>query len=988
MQKLTARRGAAAVALFTLASFALGRLGLIAVDKVTGAALVWPLAGLLLAMLLVAPRRLRAPLLAAAALGDFGAALTAGVEPDIAAGIALADAVAAVIGALGVRRIAGSDWDPSSLSGTVALIGGGAVIGGCVGGLLGGSVLALAGDANPLDAFGIRWATHALGVITVSPLALVLAGRARIAPLERASAFERLVAHGGTVAASAMLFLGDGGPFDMPVLIVPFIAIAALRLGWADTALSLLIACTAAVISTYEGKGPLASGPNVFTDIFATDVAATVLGGTMLVVAAVTGERAGALVRLRREREMLAEAQRAAQLGSWTVDLDTGETRWSAQQFRNFGMEPRRGTLSPADFMTRIHPDDRELVRAIARGEIVPERGFEFRVLRPDGTTGVLVAHGSLRTTKDGRRLLTGTTRDVTAERQAERALDVAEERFRRAFEDSPAGMAILSIEGGALERFEDANAAMARLLGVPRERLLGSRWADYVAGFEEDDPVAGRGIKALLAGERKTLTLEVRLRGPKDAPRWASCGISLVREEGGRAARALLQAHDVTERKQVEGQLQFLADHDPLTGLLNRRRFMEELEREVNRVQRYGGECAVMMVDLDWLKPVNDTAGHAVGDRILVTIADVLRSRLRATDLVGRLGGDEFGVILPETSREDAARLASELRASVAQHMRQRSSAIEARVTASIGISGFSSDEGQVTADELLIEADLAMYSAKEAGRDRVRVHERSAPREGRAGWVTHIREAIAQDRFVLHAQPIVPILIDDPRPRYELLLRMTGGAGELIAPNRFLAVADRFGLMPEIDRWVLGEAARILGERRRRGEEIVLAVNLAATSISDPGVVDRVAAALSEHDADPSCLVLEMTEAEALVNVEMARAFIEDIMSLGCEVALDNFGAGFASFYYLKHLGFDYVKIDGEFVESLVDDRTDRTVVEALVHVARNLGKRTIAERVGDALTVEALRELGVDYGQGYFLGRPQPLRDLRADGATATL
>ena len=456
-----------------------------------------------------------------------------------------------------------------------------------------------------------------------------------------------------------------------------------------------------------------------------------------------------------------------------------------------------------------------------------------------------------------------------------------------------------------------------------------------------------------------------------RSAPRWCATPT-------GQPLNFLTQIQDITERKLFEGRLQHLADHDSLTGLFNRRRFEEELARELALAERHGNSAALLAIDLDNFKYINDSLGHSVGDELIARVGEALFARLRKTDVLARLGGDEFAVILPRADEADASRVAGALLESVAAVDLQTTGSHQRSVTASIGISIFEPGSG-ITAEELHVEADIAMYDAKEAGRGRATVYSASEDRDqrmqARITWADRIREALAEDRFVLYAQEIRS-LTGDPVPRFELLLRMVGDDGEVILPGMFLHVAERFDLIQEIDCWVVEGAARILAEHQAAGRELTLSVNLSAKSITDPGLPARIAHALEDAGADGRGLCVEVTETAAIVNVDRAKTFASEVAALGCELSLDDFGAGFASFYYLKHLTFDVLKIDGEFVRELTTNHMNQLLVKSVVDIARGLGKRTVAEFVGDEATLEMLRGMGVDFAQGFHLGKPQPL------------
>jgi diguanylate cyclase (GGDEF)-like protein len=372
-----------------------------------------------------------------------------------------------------------------------------------------------------------------------------------------------------------------------------------------------------------------------------------------------------------------------------------------------------------------------------------------------------------------------------------------------------------------------------------------------------------------------------------------------------------------------------------------------------------------VLVIDLDNFKDVNDAFGHQSGDDLLKGVAGAVRHRIRRTDLLARIGGDEFGVLLPQTDADQAQVVADGIVKALGRHVAVLGDQ-SIRVTASVGLAMFDS----LSAMEVLACADLAMYEAKQAGRNRFALYR---PGRGSRGPVAarqteaeRLRTALEDDRFVLYGQPILDLRDREVR-QYEVLLRLRDeDDGEPLTPSTFLHVAERFGLIQAIDGWVARQAIELIAENERAGRQVVLHVNLSGKSIGDPRVAALTEGALSEVGIDPSRLVFELTETAAIANIEEAKAFAHRLRARGCQLALDDFGAGFGSFYYLKNLAFDYFKIDGDFIRGVATSPMDQLVVEAIVGIARGMGKKTIAEFVTDEETVHLLERAGVDYAQ----------------------
>ena len=435
---------------------------------------------------------------------------------------------------------------------------------------------------------------------------------------------------------------------------------------------------------------------------------------------------------------------------------------------------------------------------------------------------------------------------------------------------------------------------------------------------------------------------------------------------------RAVVQGA-LERAERTEAELRFLADHDSLTGLVNRRRFRAELDQYVSFAARYGGRGAVMVIDIDGLKEVNDRSGHRAGDNLIRRVSEVMRERVRATDIVARLSGDEFAVLMPQTDTAGALQLGEDLRAEVAEGMPPGSEIDGA--TISVGIAMFGG-QGEIGAESVLVAADQAMYEAKQEGRNRITLFHAAGEEAGGAArpqtTSARIRDALTQNRLRLATQPIRD-LASGGIERYELLLRMTGESGELLPAASFIEVAERSGMVQELDRWVVTQALELIGEREKAGSPVSLHMNISGASVTDLSVLEFIERRLDEGEADPARCTFEITQTARVEDYETAAGFADRLSEFGCEVAIDDYGAGFGPFAYLQKVPFDVIKIDGTFIRDLPRNDADQLTVKAIVEIARGLGKTTIAEFVEDEETRTLLRDYGVDMAQGFHLGRP---------------
>jgi diguanylate cyclase (GGDEF)-like protein/PAS domain S-box-containing protein len=716
-------------------------------------------------------------------------------------------------------------------------------------------------------------------------------------------------------------------------------------------------------------------------DPAAAVVAATVLTfallGALLAVVALRLERTEAERREHEARARISESQFRSLVESSPdamviVDAEGAIVMTNAQTEVLLGYKRSQLLGRPVELLIpeRFRHGHVRQRAVFARAPATRPMGDELELLarRVDGRE-IPVEIGLTEVQSDAGTHIAATIRDVSERRAADeirrRLAAIVEHTDDAVFSTTAAG-AITSWNGGA-----------DLLYGYSPGEAIGMAMTTLVPADRELDEA--QILERVIAGGEVERYETVHVR--KDGSRLdVSLTMSPIRDSGGAVVGASTIARDITERKRFVGQLQYLADHDALTGLFNRRRFEEDIERELARARRNRAGGALLAIDLDNFKSVNDSLGHSAGDELIKRASELFRSRLRTTDLIARLGGDEFAVMLPGVDTEGARLVATGLLQAIRGEGRFPGTAGRP-ITASIGIVSFAPGE-ELTPAELLAEADIAMYDAKAAGRNRAASYDDRGDGSERlrihTTWQQRIRNAIDEDRLVLMAQPIVR-LAGRSEPRRELLVRMLSEDGELIPPGVFLHAAERYDLIQEIDRWVLRQAVRRLAREQRAGRTVNLGINLAPKTVADPDFPAELAQELKSAGASGRGLWLEVTETSAILNVDRARMLAGHLRELGCEFAVDDFGAGFASFYYLKHLTFDYVKIDSEFIAQLRESTTNQLVVKSIVDITHGLGKQTIAECVSDRATVELLRSFGVDYAQGFYFGVPERLDEV---------
>ena len=596
----------------------------------------------------------------------------------------------------------------------------------------------------------------------------------------------------------------------------------------------------------------------------------------------------------------------------------------------------------------------RGLVSHVATGaERVLGRRLEMEAVRSDGSR--LPVELAITRLDRSPPLFVGYLRDITQRRRSAHAVEEAERRYRTLVERLP--VVTYSAELGPAGRWTYVSPQIEDMTGYSAEEWMADPelWFSRLHPSDRDEV---EQAEARVEREGGRLDIEYRLLARNGDVVWVRDEATSTPAGDGRSGIVEGVLVNITEQRRAAESLRYHADHDVLTGLVNRRRFEEELERCGTAPK--GSDGAVVIVDVDHFKFVNDSLGHEAGDAVLRGVASSLREQVGARGLPARLGGDEFAVLLPGAGEQEARDLALSLLHAV------RARETRVPVTASAGISVFDAGPTQAPSDAL-VAADIALYEAKEGGRDRVATF--TGQQGQRLTWVGRIRRAIEAERLVLHSQPIVSLATGETVGE-ELLVRMADETGELVMPSAFLPTAERFGLIRDIDRWVVCRALELIAAGRR------VSVNLSARSVSDPELTSRLEQGLRRAGADPGLLVFEITETAAAADMEDVRAFAERVRRLGCGLALDDFGTGFGSFIYLKHLPVSELKIDMEFVRNVAHSPADRRLVESIVMIARALDIRTVAEGVEDDATLGLLRRYGVDLAQGWHLGAPAPL------------
>jgi diguanylate cyclase (GGDEF)-like protein/PAS domain S-box-containing protein len=687
-------------------------------------------------------------------------------------------------------------------------------------------------------------------------------------------------------------------------------------------------------------------------------------------------ERIGIQKELARleERNQLSNA--VCNDGLWDFDVENNQTYFSPRWKLMLGYAAD-DSLAP-DWRGLVHPEDLATVQTAIRDHVAGKTPiFEstHRMRHRSGEWRWVLSHAKARVDKHGRLLrLVGVELDITERKLYEDAL------FR---EKESAQITLQSIGDGVIttdahSTIDYINPVAEQLTGWRLEDAMGRPVEEVFRSFHEEtcEPL------------ENPLTQSIRRTRPIKSVR----PILLIRKDGNElyvestaapirggetaVAGAVLVFHDVSESRELNRRLSYHASHDILTGLVNRREFESRVERALKSAKAREASYALCYIDLDQFKIINDTCGHSAGDALLGQVGALLKAKVRWRDTLSRLGGDEFGILLESCSLDEAMRTAESMREAV-RNFRFTWEDRVFRLGASIGVVPITADNEDVAA--ILSAADSACQAAKEAGRNRVHSFAENdielMRRRREMQWAARINTALEEGRFELYRMMIQPLQGAEAGEHYELLLRMRDESGRTVSPADFIAAAERYNIMPAIDRWVIENAFRwLVSDSDEREKLLLCSINLSGQSLGDDKFLPFVIEQFHKSGIDATRICFEITETAAVANFSQANRFIHALKELGCKFSLDDFGTGLSSFGYLKHFPVDFLKIDGSFVREILHDPIDREMVRSITEIGHLTGKKVVAEYAENAEIIQMLTSIGVDYAQGYGVGQPQ--------------
>ena len=671
--------------------------------------------------------------------------------------------------------------------------------------------------------------------------------------------------------------------------------------------------------------------------------------------------------------------------GLWDFDTVNNRVYLSPRWKAMLGYDERDIGQAP-DWRTLVHSDDMSRVQSAIRDHVAGKTPIFESLHRMRHATGEwrwVISRAKAKVDDKGRLLrLVGVELDITERKLYEEAL------FR---EKESAQITLQSIGDGVITTdakgvVDYVNPVAEALSGWRLEDSQGRAIEEIFRAFHEEtcEPLENP-LAVAIRRTRSIKSVRPMLLIRRDGNEiYVESTASPIRDGNGAVSGGVLVFHDVSEARELNRRLSYHASHDVLTGLVNRREFENRMERALKSAKARETSYALCCLDLDQFKIVNDTCGHSAGDALLGQVGALLKSKVRWRDTLARLGGDEFGILLESCSLDEAMRTAESLREAV-RNFKFTWEERTFRLGASIGVVPISADNADVAS--VLSAADSACQAAKEAGRNRVHSFEENdldlMRRRREMQWAARINNALEESRFELFRQTIMPLQKPETGAHYELLLRMRDENGKIVSPDNFMTAAERYGITPSIDRWVIENAFRwLVSEADEREKLVMCSINLSGQSLGDDKFLPYVIDQFHRSGLDASKICFEITETAAIASFSQANRFIQALKELGCMFALDDFGTGLSSFGYLKHFPVDFLKIDGSFVKEILHDPIDREMVRSINEIGHLTGKQTIAEFAENQEIINMLQSVGVDYAQGYGVSQPQ--RVLRAANA----
>ncbi|OHV11488.1 EAL domain-containing protein [Kushneria phosphatilytica] len=697
--------------------------------------------------------------------------------------------------------------------------------------------------------------------------------------------------------------------------------------------------------------------------------------------------------RLRDSEQRWKMALDGSGQGVWEIELPERSLQLSMEARRMLRLPREQPLFSRSEWLDIVHPDDIESVRSQLRAHIEGRTELyliEYRMYHPElgyrwfQVRGRVMAHDEL----DRPQRLIGTIIDVTAAKSAEiervrlsHALQAETERLQVTL--SSIGDGVIATDDQA--RINFMNPTAEGMTGWSLEQAcqqpIESIFNVVRDGVESEAPLTNPVRECLQRSSIFSREDDLVLIG-RDGERFdVNATAAPVRAAGGALLGAVLVFQNVSRARELQRSLSFTASHDALTGIFNRARFEQVIDEALKRARRQGARDVLCMIDLDRFKVVNDSAGHMAGDHLLTEVSALLGRHVRHQDVLARVGGDEFGLLLTDCTLEQARQVADKLIGLICA-LRFVWEGNIYDIGASIGMVAIDAETASFSA--LLSKADIACYAAKRAGRNRSSAFEpgqHEVEREHREIFMAAgLREAIEADRFELYSQRIMSLCMQGSEcEHYEILLRMRSKDDSLIPPGAFIPVAERYGMMAAIDRWVLERLLFHRGKEVAARPTLQLSINLSANSLSDSTFMPWLLELMSRSPVPPGQLIFEITETALMNHVAMASEAITMLRDRGCRVALDDFGSGLSSFSYLQSFTVDLVKIDGAFVRNVPDNALDQVIVDSINQIAHRLGAATVAEFVENSATLDRVRNMGIDYAQGFHIAMPEPLESL---------